>query len=252
MLGLLLTASAVGALALRGASIMWRFPSVLPAEFNGGLFMQLAPTLVAPTRTTVLLAALTGLLSVALALIAAEVVAADSRRRQRWGAVLFLPLLLPQLAFLFGLQWLLLRLTLDGSFLAVLWAHVTLALPYVFGILASARAALDPRLMLSARVLGASPVRVWWTVTAPPLARAMLLAFSIAFAVSTALYLPTLFAGGGRIVTVATEAASAVSGGQLGIAAVYGALQAVAPCLALLLAALISHRLYRDRRGVPT
>jgi putative thiamine transport system permease protein len=89
-------------------------------------------------------------------------------------------------------------------------------------------------------------------VVLPLLLRAVLVAAAIAFAVSAALYLPTLFAGAGRVVTVATEAASAAASGSLRVAAAYGAAQAVAPLMVLAICTYAARAVYRHRRGVPS
>ncbi len=44
--------------------------------------------------------------------------------------------------------------------------------------------------------------------------RPILATFAVGFAVSVAQYLPTLFAGGGRFVTVTTEAVALSAGGR--------------------------------------
>lgn len=249
----ILTLAGLGivALALRGLSPLWRFPDLLPAHFDGGLFVRAAPQALAALATTAAVGALAAGAALAIAMLASESVADDPRARRRLDALLFAPLLVPQLAFLFGLQWLLVRLRWDGSVGAVVWSHAVLALPYVFGVVSGAQAALDPRLALVARTLGATRARAWAHVTVPLLARSLLLAYAIGFAVSSALYLPTVFAGAGRIVTVATEAASAAASGNYRIASVHATAMAAAPLLALLLATWAARTLYRNRRGVP-
>ena len=62
------------------------------------------------------------------------------------------------------------------------------------------------------------------------------LALAIGVSVSTALYLPTLFAGGGRVVTLATEAVSLAQGGDRRLAAATGLVLALLPLIALVLA----------------
>jgi putative thiamine transport system permease protein len=186
-----------------------------------------------------------------LTLWAAEALAARSSARAQVAALLFVPLLLPQLAFLFGWQVLLARLRIDGLFVAVLWSHLVFALPYVWGVLAEARGGLDPRLPLVARTLGAGRGTAWWRVTAPLLLRSTLVAGALAMAVSAAVYLPTLFAGAGRVATLATEAAAAIASGNLQEAAAHAALQVVVPLTAFTAAAVASRCVFRDRRGVP-
>lgn len=242
---------AVAALGLRSLSPMWRFPAVFTDHLEVDLMARAAPSLGTALGSTVALAAATALLSIALVLLISEGLSDDSIWRRRVEALLFVPLLLPQLAFLFGLQSLLVRLRLDGTWAAVAWEHTVFALPYAWGLLAAARSALDPRLVLTARSLGAGALRSWWAVTVPLLLRSMVLAGAVVFAVSVSLYLPTLFAGAGRVMTVATEAASAAASGNLRVAAVHGAAQAIAPLVALCLAALIGRSVFRHRQGVP-
>jgi putative thiamine transport system permease protein len=244
-----LAIAAVAALGLRSATPMWRFPAVFGQHFDPDL-AQLAPSLHMAFGSTLTLACATAVAAVALVTFLSESLLEDVRWRARVAVLLFAPLLLPQLAFLFGLQSLLVRLRLDGTWAAVLWEHTLFALPYVWGLLAAARAHLDPRLILTARSLGVGALGSWWAVTLPLQLRPMLLAGAMAFSVSAALFLPTLFAGGGRVMTVATEATSAASSGNLRLAAAYGAAQAVAPLIALILAALIARWLFRNRQGV--
>ncbi len=246
-----LAISAMAALGLRSVSPMWRFPAVFGDHLELGLVAQLAPSLKMALGSTVTLACSTAIAAIALVTLINESLIDDVRWRTRIGVLLFAPLLLPQLAFLFGLQSLLVRLQLDGTWAAVGWEHTLFALPYVWGLLAAARAQLDPRLIMTARTLGAGGLRLWWAVTLPLLLRPTLLAGAVAFGVSAALYLPTLFAGAGRVMTVATEATSAASSGNLRLAAAYGAAQALAPLTALLFAALIGRAAFSGRQGVP-
>jgi putative thiamine transport system permease protein len=242
----------VVAIVLRAASPMWRFPSVLPTRIDVRQLVEVAPPLGTALTSTIALGSASAALATAIVLLASEVFCNDAAWRRRVGALLFAPLLLPQLAFLFGVQWLLVRLKLDGTGWAVAWEHTVFALPYTWAILTGSRAALDPRLVTVARSLGAGPIRTWWTVTFPLLLRSTLVAMAIAFSVSAALYLPTLFAGAGRVITVATEAASAAASGNLRVAAVNAAAQAAAPVIALVLSTLAARAVYRNRQGVPT
>lgn len=247
LLGLL----ALVAIVLRSAAELWRFPAVLPPEVDlSGWSSVLAPV-AATADTTVLLAAATALIGVCLVLPAAERLRLDPVSRRRLGVALFLPLLLPQITLLFGLQVMLTWLRADGTLAAVLWSHLLFALPYLWGVLAPARAAFDPRYLDVARTLGAGPARAWMTVTGPFMLRATFLAMALAFSVSVALYLPTLFAGAGRIATSATEAAAAAASGALRPAAAQSILLALLPLCAFGLAYAAGAALFRHRRGMP-
>jgi putative thiamine transport system permease protein len=242
---------AVAALLLRTVGGAWRFPRVVPGELSLGAWRNVAPDLGTSLATTVSLALLTAAVTVAVVLLAAERLCDQPLARRRIGSLLFMPLLLPQMAYLFGWQVLLVRLGLDGTRFAVAWSHAVFALPYVWAVLADARAALDPGYLATAYVLGAGAPRAWLTVTAPLLLRSILLAGALAFSVSVALYLPTLFAGSGRVSTLATEAAASVASGNLRSAAANGAAQVLAPLAMFGATAVLGHALFRHRRGVP-
>lgn len=253
LLGMFWTLGALSlvAILLRSAGGMWRFPDLLPtaAEPMGGLSALLKADTV--LETTFLLGIATALAAVVLVLPAAERLHRSADARQWVGALLFVPLMLPQMTFLLGVQVFLTGLRIDGTFMAVLWSHLIFALPYVWGMLAHARAAIDPRYHTTARTLGASRGRAWFAITAPMLLRSGVLAFALAFSVSVALYLPTLFAGAGRVATAATEAAAAAASGSLAPAAVQAVILATLPLLAFALAYAGHALVYRHRRGVP-
>jgi putative thiamine transport system permease protein len=164
--------------------------------------------------------------------------------------LLYLPLLIPQIAFLFGGQILLVMSDLDGAWIAVVWAHLLFVLPYVFLSLADPYRAWDARYTRAARCLGASPLRVFWRIKLPMLLRPILVAAAVGFAVSVGLYLPTLFAGTGRVDTLTTEAVALASGADRRAIGVYALAQMTLPFLAFILAAAIPAWLYRDRRGL--
>ena len=238
------------AIVLRSVAGAWRFPALLPAGDWLSRWNDVLPTAGNAAAITVALATATALVGLALVLPAAEQCRHDGRIRATVGAWLFLPLLVPQMTFLFGVQVLLVRMNIDGTFVAVLWSHLVFALPYLWGLLAPARAAIDPRYQQVAATLGASPSKTWLAITAPLLARSGLLALALAFSVSIALYLPTLFAGAGRFATAATEAAAAAGSGNLRLASVHALLLAVLPLLAFAGAYASGSWLFRRRQGV--
>ena len=89
----------------------------------------------------------------------------------------------------------------------------------------------------------AVPDAVFWRVRLPMLFRPVLTAAALGFAVSVALYLPTLLIGAGRWPTVTTEAVALASGGD----------RRLIGATALVQAAAAVPRLRRrgDRSGAP-
>ncbi len=98
-----------------------------------------------------------------------------------------------------------------------------------------------------AAALGSTPARTFWRVKLPILIRPVLVALAVGFAVSVDQYLPTLFAGAGRIPTLTTEAVTLSSGADRRVVAVTVALQTALPLLAFALALAIPALVHRNR-----
>jgi putative thiamine transport system permease protein len=118
----------------------------------------------------------------------------------------------------------------------VILAHLLFVLPYTALLIADSWANQDPRYAAMARSLGHGPWSTFWRIKLPLLRAPSALAFAVGISVSVALYLPTLFAGGGRITTLATEAVSLAQGGDRRLASATGIVLALLPLLALLAA----------------
>ncbi|MEM8571051.1 MAG: ABC transporter permease subunit [Pseudomonadota bacterium] len=227
----------------------WAFPEILPDRFTLQNWQRAAPGLFSLSATTLTIA----FLSVALALVLVlGCLENGTRRRQRAGRwallLLYLPLIVPQIAFLFGLQILGLRIGLDGSLFAVVLAHLIFVLPYIYLSLADPWASLDPRLGVAAATLGASENRIFWRLRLPMMLAPILTAAAVGFAVSIALYLPTLLIGAGRVPTLTTEAVALAAGGDRRLIGVYGLLQAALPFIGFALALLLPPLVWRNRR----
>ena len=247
-----LAVGAMAALAIWSAAGRWRYPAPLPSSWQSANWLNALPALGGATWTTLL----TGV----LATLAASVLTVGCLEHERRHGVhptaralwlLYLPLLVPQIAFLFGVQVLLVAVGLDGTWLALGWCHLLFVLPYVFLALSDPWRALDERYGRTARCLGASPSRVLWRVTLPILLRPVLFAAAVGFAVSVAQYLPTLFAGAGRLVTLTTEAVALAGGGDRRLIGVYAFAQSLLPFLGFGAALAIPALAYRGRRGLP-
>lgn len=245
------TALALAVLALWALSGVWRWPNALPEALSLDTLVRAAPLLGRPFLNTLLV----GLASTALALLlvigSLEYEVRSERSIGRRGLLLlYLPLLLPQIGFLFGVQVMWITLGWDGGLPAVAWTHLLFVLPFVYLALADPYRTLDPRIARSARSLGASPLRVLLCVKLPLLIRPLMTALAIGFAVSVAQYLPTVFAGGGRTPTLTTEAVALAAGADRRLLGVFAFLQALLPLAVFTLALALPGLLARNRRGL--
>jgi putative thiamine transport system permease protein len=243
--------AALAALLIRSIGGTWRFPALLPDQLSLEAWAQGLHDMQGAVTASITVGIAATVIAIAIVLMVAEALHDRPVARHRLSLLLFLPLVLPQLAFLFGLQTVLIRLRMDGHWAGVLWSHLLFVLPYAWVVLAEARAQLPPGYRIVARTLGAGPITTWFHILLPLLLRSILVAAGLCFAVSLALYLPTQFAGGGRIVTVTTEAAVAMTSGDLRSAASYGVMQSLLPLAMLAATAWISRSVFAGRKGMP-
>ncbi len=227
----------------------WSYPMIWPERWSGELWMSAMWS--KALMNTLILAGMTVMLSLLLAVFWLE--AEEDLTRAAWAeALIYLPLLMPQIGFLYGLNVVFLRAGISGGYIAVVWAQALFVFPYVMIALSEPWRALDARLLQVAAALGAGRWRRLFTLRLPMLLGPIMTAGAIGVAVSVAQYLPTLFLGAGRIATLTTEAVTLSSGSDRRVTAVYASLQAALPFAAYALAALIPawwHRNRRDLRG---
>ena len=228
--GILLSILAV--LFIWSVSQSWFFPDIFPSRWTAQTWKNMTPALLQSGAMTLLLAAVSSGLAVILVLMSLEI---ERLRPSVVGQILrklcYIPLVVPQIAFLYGFQILLVALRIDGTFGAVIWAHLIFVVPYVFLSLADPYMALDERYHAVAASMGVSPWRRWWSITLPLLKHPIGTAFALGMVVSMAQYLTTVFAGGGRVQTLGTEALALASGGNRRVVGVLGLTLAILPML---------------------
>jgi putative thiamine transport system permease protein len=238
-------------LALWSLARRWPFPDALPQSWSPLRWSDRLALLAGPTWTTLLVGAIAT--TVAIALVAG-CLENESRSERRPGqgalALIYLPLLVPQIGFLFGVQMLFLWLGLSDGWVALIWTHLLFVLPYVFLTLADPYRSLDPRYARSALALGKAPWIVWLRIKLIMLLRPILIAMAVGFAVSVAQFLPTLFAGGGRFTTLTTETLSLAGGGDRRIVGLFGFTLAALPFAGFALALGATAWRFRDRRAM--
>ncbi|MCB8837258.1 ABC transporter permease [Aurantimonas sp. VKM B-3413] len=248
----------LGMLALWSVAGFWGFPDVVPPSLGLSTWSRVLPNATGPlwtTFTVALAAALAALLLVVTMLEGQRGgVGPRAGRRVRVSpsaaGLLYLPLIVPQVAFVFGLQVLILAAGLTPSLSLLVATHLVFVAPYVALALADPWFALDPRYEQVAVSLGRSRLSAFWRVRLPLLIAPVLTAAAIGFAVSVGQYLPTVLIGAGRLPTITTEAVALASGGNRRVIGAYALLQTLLPFVAFALAGLVPRLLWRNRRGI--
>ncbi|WP_299234998.1 ABC transporter permease subunit [uncultured Halomonas sp.] len=239
----------LGGLALYSVAGFWRFPETLPTTLTLGHWQTALPLLGGPVTNTLIIAASATLLAMLLTLATLES-EQRSGRRIAGLSLLYLPLIVPQIAFLFGLVVLMETLGIRARLALVILAHLLFVLPYTFLSMAESYRCFDPRWTRLALTLGHSPNAIFWRVRLPMLLASLLTAAAVGMAVSIGQYLPTLLLGAGRIATVTTEAVSLASGGNRRVIGVWALVQAALPLLGFIIAMGLPRLLWSNRRGM--
>jgi putative thiamine transport system permease protein len=229
----------------------WRFPSAFPQTLSMQTWINNANELYLAAWNTLVIGFITCIVSLILTIGCLENEIRIGKKAQNKSLLLlYTPMLIPQVAFLFGTQIMLILLRIDGSWLAIIWTHLIFVLPYVFISLADPYRSWDKRYANTASCLGARPLRLIICVKLPMLLRPILISAAVGFAVSVGLYLPTVFAGAGKFDTLTTEAVNLAASGNRRTIGTYALLQMLLPFFAFALATAIPSWLHRNRRGL--
>lgn len=219
-------ATIVAALAVGSVAGVWAFPALLPQSWSLAGWRSVADSARTVGLTLGLACASSAAaLAWAVAWLETAPPAWDARLRR----LLYLPLLLPSILWVVGIHRVALAWRIDGQALGVWLAHTLAALPYALIALSPSYLGFDARYGHLAATLGHGRASFLLRIKWPLLRAGLASALAVAFAVSVAQYLPTLFIGAGRFATVTTEAVALSAGGQRALLAAYAALQWLLP-----------------------
>ncbi|MBU2240722.1 MAG: ABC transporter permease [Gammaproteobacteria bacterium] len=250
-LGLLALLNAFVALALLpiwSLARRWRFPDALPSQWTWENIERATPLLIELTSNTLTIALITTLMACVISLVMLETKRHDMARSTNiskphlFDWLIYVPILLPQIGFLFGLHVLLIYLNLNGDLCAIIALHLMYVLPYVYLTLKGPYLAYEEEYLLQANRLNYRPWYNYVLVKIAMLKPAVFTAFAIGFSVSIAQYLPTLIAGEGRYSTLTTEAVAQAASGDRKQVGSMAMLQAFFPIMVFWLAQLIPPR----------
>ncbi len=250
-LAVILAAAGVVALVINSFAGFWRFPDALPQASSLRQWNRAGPGILQALGVTFTVGFLATAISVVLVMASLE---NEVRRARPSGQaamrILYLPLIVPQIAFLFGIVTGAEAIGFRPGLALVVAGHVIFVLPYVYLSLSESYRQLDPRWVMVARTLGAGPNGAFWRVRLPMLLAPCLTAVAIGLAVSVGQYLPTQLMGAGRVPTVTTEAVALAAGGSRRIIGVWALVQALVPAVGFALALMLPRLLYRNRRDL--
>lgn len=243
---------AMAALFAWSFSRQWRFPDLFASRWSFRNWQRSSEQLIDPLINTAVIGLVSALLALALSVLILQWQSQFSRRKSKglgWvTGIVYFPLLLPQISFLFGIQVMLVALNLEGQLPSMIWVHFLFVLPYCYLSLGKVYLAFDDRYLQLGAVLGQSLWRSFWCIKMPMLFKPLAFSFAVGFAVSVSQYLPALYVGAGRIETITLESVAAASGSDQRVSAVFAIWQFLLPLIVYVLAILAPKIFYANCR----
>lgn len=222
-------------------SATWRFPALLPQRTSAralSILTDPGTQVLTGLETSAAIAVSVAVLAGAIGLAAGRALGLYRFRGKRLVQFLLLaPVIVPGLATTLGIQVYFLRYGLADTVAGVVLVQLVPTIPYVTLVMGSVYANYDPTYEEQARVLGATPWRVFWTVTLPAVRLGLVVAMLFAFLISWSEYILTLLIGGGLVKTLPLLLFSAISSGDSQVAATMGLVLVLPPMVLVGLAA---------------
>jgi len=185
-----------------------QFGSFPMTGFSFRWFVELAgnEAILRAFRTSLLLGALTALISTTLGVLASlALVRYDVPGRNLISTLLIAPILVPEVVLAVALLLFLNFLSINKSFFLLLMGHVIFTLPFVILVVQARLVGIRRDYEEAALSLGASPVQAFFQITLPLLAPAVFAGMLFAFTISFDDITGTLFWKPGGVETVPTQ-----------------------------------------------
>ncbi len=218
----------------------WVFPQLIPEQWTLQHWAQLLlPTsrVIEGLLQSLAIALTTTVLSLLVGLPAGRAIGLiEFPGKEALKLFLLTPIIVSPLATLMGIQFMLIRLGLNGTILGVILVHLMPTIPYMTLVLSSVFANFDTGYETQARSLGASPIQVFSQVTLPLIAPGVVVGALFAFLISWNEFLLTFFVGAGRVFTLPMVLFTLLQGGNNGLVAAVAITSIVPGLLFLLLA----------------
>ena len=213
----------------------WYFPNLLPKNISFEvltIFLNENKSLI---LISVFIPLIVSILSCLIVTLWVELTESLNKRNKFLEGLIFLPLLIPQISFLIGMQSFLIPLNFNNFLLPLIIVELFYVIPYSFIILAPSFRAISKDILKVASSLGKNRFERLILVKIPMIMPTFLLSIAIGMLVSFALYTPVYFIGAGRVTTLTVETLNlSLSGAKrdLGVATIF---QIIIPIIILLL-----------------
>ena len=212
----------------------WFFPNLLPTSINIEIFVKFFNENKSIILISIFIPLIVSLLSCLIVILWVELTESFNKKYYYFEGFIFLPLFIPQISFLIGIQSFLILLNFSNFFIPLIIVELFYVIPYSFIILAPSFREIKKDIIKVAASLGKNRFERLIFIKIPIIMPTFLLSIAIGMLVSFALYTPVYFIGAGRVTTLTVEALNlALSGAKkdLGVATIF---QIIIPIVILL------------------
>ena len=183
----------------------WHFPDLIPSEFTTENYLHFFQYFYNSLFNTIFIAMIVSLLSCGLILIWLEVTEQINFKSQIFEFIFFIPILIPELSFLLGINALFIQNNLSGNIWGLIWVESLYVIPYSYLILMPAYRGINKNFINNAKMFQKSNLNIFFYIKITLIIKAIFLALGIGFIISIALYAPVYFIGDNQISTLSIE-----------------------------------------------
>ena len=219
---------------LWGFSKNWYFPSFFPNSIDIDTFINFYNENKFIIFISIFISVVVSFLSSLLTIIWVELMDILKMKKLYLEWIIFIPLFIPQISFLIGLQSFIILFNFDSFLIPLIIIQLFYVIPYSFIILAPSLREIKKDVIRVAASLGKNRFQRLVQIKLPIIMSSFLTSFAIGMLVSFSLYIPVYFIGAGRVTTLTVEALNlALSGSRqdLGVATFF---QIIIPILILI------------------
>ena len=219
---------------LWGFSKNWYFPSFFPNSIDIDTFINFYNENKFIVFISIFISFVVSFLSSLLTIIWVELMDILKMKKLYLEWIIFIPLFIPQISFLIGLQSFIILFNFDSFLIPLIIIQLFYVIPYSFIILAPSLREINKDIIRVAASLGKNRFHRLVQIKLPIIMSSFLTSFAIGMLVSFSLYVPVYFIGAGRVTTLTVEALNlALSGSRqdLGVATFF---QIIIPILILI------------------
>ena len=230
-----------------GLSANWYFPNFFPKSLTLDVFTNFYNENKSIIFISIFISFIVSLISSLLTIIWVELIEILKIKKIYFEWIIFIPLFIPQISFLIGLQSFIILFDFDSYLLPLIVIQLFYVIPYSFITLAPSLREIKKEIIIVATSLGKNRLQRLLSIKIPIVMSSLLTSFAIGMLVSFSLYTPVYFFGGGRITTLTVEALNlALSGSRqdLGVATFF---QIIIPILILITVAYLSKKICKWR-----